>query len=549
MQEWLDTIPTSPEPLKFLVLAAMTLVSEDLTCISTGTLIAEDILSPFTGILACFTGIFIGDGLLYLVGLLMGKRALKLPILRSLLSEARVERCRKWFESNGFKAVIISRFIPGTRLPTYFAAGMMGSRAKFFLIAAAVATALWTPLIVVGSWFFGEQMKGWLQFSKSKTGLAVIIIVLCSFLVFRLLLGLGDWRMRRRVKSRLYRLVRWEFWPIIVLYTPVFIYNLWLAVKYRRLNLFLGSNPGIDFSGMVGESKHQIMSKFKHVTDYVATFTDIPESESTDDRLAMLEAWMAENNESYPVIFKPDVGQRGSGVRRVENREQAADYFEQHSSQIQVQAFAPGPYEFGIYYRRFPNQPNGEILGLTGKDFPQVVGNGKESLEHLILRNPVAMGRYHIFRERFKDRLESVPEPGEVVHLVNTGNHCLGTIFNDSSHLLTPALQERFDEISKQTEGIYIGRYDIRATNLEDFRLGRAFKILEFNGATCEPSHMYDLRHGLFYGLRALFKHYASLWEIGSQNARNGVAIPKLTALLRAFFHAKKQAKSHPAPE
>jgi len=549
VQEWLDTIPNSPEPLKFLVLAAMTLISEDLTCISTGTLIAEDLLNPLTGIFACFTGIFVGDGLLYVVGLLMGKRALQWPILRKFLSEQRVERCRGWFESNGFKAVIISRFIPGTRLPTYFAAGLMGSRAKYFLIAAALATAIWTPLIVVGAWFFGAQMKNWLQFSKSKTGLAFLIIVISGFLVFRLLLSLGDWRKRRRLKSRLYRLVRWEFWPIVVLYTPVFIYNLWLAVKYRRLSLFLGSNPGIEFSGMVGESKHQIMSKFQHATDYVAQFAQIPAKGSVGERLGDLETWMAKTGETYPVILKPDIGQRGSGVRRVDHRDQAKAYLEHNPNLVQVQAHAPGPYEFGVYYRRFPNEPSGKILGLTGKDFPQVVGNGKDSLEHLILKNPVAMGRYHIFRERFKDRLETVPEPGEVIHLVNTGNHCLGTIFNDSSHLLTPALQERFDEITKQTEGIYIGRYDIRASNLEDFRLGRAFKILEFNGATCEPSHMYDLRHGLLYGLRALFKHYASLWEIGYQNANKGVQIPKLSALIKAFFKAKNQAKSHPKPE
>ena len=549
MQEWLDTIPNSPEPLKFLVLAAMTLVSEDLTCISTGTLIAEDLLNPITGILACFVGIFVGDGMLYVVGLLMGKRALQLPILRSLLSEQRVERCRGWFEANGFKAVLISRFIPGTRLPTYFAAGLMGSRAKFFLFAAAIATAIWTPLIVIGAWFFGAQMKSWLQFSKSKTGLAFIIIVISSFIMFRLLLTLGDWKKRRRLKSRLYRFVRWEFWPIIVLYTPVFLYNIWLALKYRRLNLFLGSNPGIEFSGMVGESKHQIMSKFNHLEEFVAHFGEIPAMEDLPQRLDALEAWMAQNGESYPVILKPDVGQRGSGVKRVENRDEAATYLQTNPNQVQIQAFAPGPYEFGVYYRRFPNQPTGEILGLTGKEFPQVVGNGRDDLEHLILKNPGAMGRYHIFRERFKNRLASVPAPGEVIHLVNTGNHCLGTIFNDSSHLLTPALQERFDDITKHTQGIYIGRYDIRATNLEDFRLGRAFKILEFNGATCEPSHMYDLRYGLLFGLKSLFKHYASLWEIGSQNAKSGVRIPKLSALIKAFFKARQQAKSHPKPE
>ena len=104
MQEWLDSIANAPDYLKFIIIAVSTLISEDLTCISTGTFIAKDVIHPVTGILACFIGIFVGDGLLYFVGLLLGKRALKLPIIRSILSEKRVDQCKSWFESNGFKA-------------------------------------------------------------------------------------------------------------------------------------------------------------------------------------------------------------------------------------------------------------------------------------------------------------------------------------------------------------------------------------------------------------------------------------------------------------
>lgn len=549
MQEWLDSIANAPDYLKFFIIAVSTLISEDLTCISTGTFIAKEIIHPVTGILACFVGIFVGDGLLYFVGLLVGKRALKLPIIRSILSEKRVDQCKSWFESNGFKAVLISRFVPGTRLPTYFAAGLLGSRAKYFLLSAALATALWTPLIVLAAWLYGEQLEQWLEFSKSKSALAVLISVVSAFLVFKLLIAFSDWRKRRRIRSRLYRLVRWEFWPIIVVYFPVVFYNLWLVFKYRRFNLFLGSNPGIDFSGMVGESKHQIMSLFQGQEDYVATFGLIPPAQDIHVRIEVVEAWLKSNQLTFPVIFKPDVGQRGSGVKRIDDLNAARTYLEHNHHSIQIQAFVPGPYEFGVYYIRYPNQPEGKIIGLTGKDFPQVVGNGKTNLETLILKNPVAMGRYHIFLHRFKACLESIPKPGEVIHLVNTGNHCLGTIFNDSTHLLTDALQARFNEITHSAEGIFIGRYDIRASNLEGFRLGKAFKILEFNGATCEPAHMYDLRHGFFFAIRCLCRHYAALWEIGYQNTKRGIPIPKISQLIRAFLHAKRLEKAHPKAE
>ena len=54
---------------------------------------------------------------------------------------------------------------------------------------------------------------------------------------------------------------------------------------------------------------------------------------------------------------------------------------------------------------------------------------------------------------------------GVRVRLVEAGNHCQGCIFRDGSHLLSTALRDRIDEISRNIPGFFIGRYDIRYTS------------------------------------------------------------------------------------
>ena len=49
-----------------------------------------------------------------------------------------------------------------------------------------------------------------------------------------------------------------EFWPIWLMYIPVAIQWLFLAVRYQSLSLPLIANPGIPLSGMVGVSKSAV---------------------------------------------------------------------------------------------------------------------------------------------------------------------------------------------------------------------------------------------------------------------------------------------------
>ena len=535
MDELAQKLMDAPEWMKIFILGSSTLVSEDLTTITAGVLVSQGGLAWGTALLGCFLGIFVGDGLLYLVGFVFGKPALNLPILRNLLTEEKVSECGRWFEANGLKVVLLSRFLPGTRLPTYFAAGLLGARAKFFLPAAALATAIWTPLLILASWFFGEQLRDYMIFNEGYRWLVMALGILAVFGSIRFLLKMGDWKFRRRMQSRWRRFSRYEFWPLPVFYFPIAIYNLLLMIRYRRLSLPLISNPGMPLSGYVGESKLDIIQSIQGHEAFVVKTLALSPALEVSNRFNYISAWMVEHHLNYPLILKPDVGERGDGVIKVESDLELRAALINMNQMYQVQEYAPGPYEFGVFYMRLPDRERGAVMGLTGKDFPKIVGDGEATIDDLIYRHPMGVGRFHIYRERFKARLNEVLLPGETLSLVSFGNHCLGTVFQDSSHLVTSSLSNRFDEISRAIPGFFIGRYDVRVRDLQRFVTGEAFTIVELNGAASEPGHVYDIRYNAFFAYKVFFRLYRDLWRIGWLNASKGIEPPSLFELLKAW--------------
>ncbi len=549
MDDWMielsQNIALASEWQKIGLLGVSTfVVSEDLTTIAAGMLISQDVLSVSTAFWGCFLGIFLGDGLLYLIGLVLGRPAMKLPILRRLLTPEKVAECEAWFARNGIQVVIMSRFLPGTRLPTYFAAGVMRSRASFFMLAAAIATAIWTPLLLGASWFFGDRLSALFTQLGAHPWIVVPLSFAILIVVFQGFSKLTNWRWRRRFRSRLHRIMRWEFWPIGVLYLPIFVQNLWLAIKYRRLTLPLLCNPSIEFGGIVGESKSEVLDLYKKPHRFIPSYRVLLAG-TVESRIAQTLEWMEEGGLTFPIILKPDAGQRGYGVRLIRNATDMHDYLQLVPIPTIAQAYAHGPYEFGVYYVRRPGEERGVVAGITGKEFPKLVGDGTTNIEDLILRLPAAQGRIHIFTNRFKDRLNEVLVRGETLALVHAGNHCQGTIFLDHTHLITPQLEERIDLITREIEGLHICRIDIRAKNLEAFRSGECFQMVEINGATAEPSHMYDPRHGLFNAWRQLMKHWSNVWYIGHLNRLAGEPTPKLSDFIASIKRYRKNTRYH----
>ena len=523
-----------------LLIAAATLVSEDLTCIATGLLVSRGTLAFGPGVVACFVGIVGGDLLLYAAGRYLGRPALKRRPLRWLLTDADLARTSVWFERKGPALVLTSRFVPGTRLPTYVAAGVLHTRFLPFLGFFLLAAAVWTPLLVALAVLYGEAvLAAFAVYSRWSfpllLGSALILLV-----VVKVLIPLFTWRGRRLLLSRWRRLTRWEFWPPWVFYPPVAVYVLWLGVRYRSLLLFTAANPGIPAGGVVGESKWDILRSFAGPASVLPAMAFLPGDTTAAQRRAQVDSFMAERGLGWPLVVKPDVGERGAGVTIVRSRDQLHRVLQHAGGALLVQEYLPGR-EYGIFYHRKPDDPAGRIFSITNKRLPTVTGDGVSTLEALILRGERTVCIARMLLERHATRLWDVPADGEVVALVDLGTHCRGAAFFDGTALRTVTLEATIDRISRNFTGFYFGRYDVRADSDEALRQGH-FKVIELNGVASEATSIYDPKYRLVDAYRILRQQWRTAFEIGAANRAAG-ARPASLNELRVLFRTHREAR------
>ena len=146
-------------------------------------------------------------------------------------------------------------------------------------------------------------------------------------------------------------------------YAPVGMWVLYLAGKYRGLSTMTAANPGIPDGGTVGESKFDILSKLP--ADCVIPSLLIA-SGGLSERLSQLQAHIESSGWSFPIVMKPDVGQRGAGVKLAQSLTDVAAYLLRVANPIVVQPYHAGPFEAGVfYYRRPTGLPDGFSQSLT----------------------------------------------------------------------------------------------------------------------------------------------------------------------------------------
>lgn len=346
-------------------------------------------------------------------------------------------------------------------------------------------------------------------------------------------------RRRRLLLSSWRRLTRWEYWPLWAVYPPVVLWVVWLALKHRRATLFTAANPAIPSSGVAGESKFAILKGLGEPAAWIARSGLIAGALPPPARVAMADAFMAARGLLLPVVLKPDQGQRGGGVKVVRCRAELEAYLEGATGDTVIQEYVPGV-EFGVFYVRRPSEPRGSILSITEKRLPAVTGDGRRTIEQLILDDPraVCMARFHLAHQR--PRLATVPAAGAPISLGDCGSHCRGAEFLDGRRYLSPALEAAVEAVVRHFDGFYFGRFDVRAPSADAFARGE-FTVIELNGVTSEPTHIYDPAVGLVDAYRALFAQWSLAFAIGAENARAGAAVTPPWPLAQATITALRR--------
>lgn len=288
--------------------------------------------------------------------------------------------------------------------------------------------------------------------------------------------------------------------------------------------------------GMFGESKYEILKTLP--TEVVPESIFIPYPTPS----ISIEQRIREKGLEFPLIFKPDIGERGFMVRRINSTGDLEKYLSEVKVDFIIQNFVNLPLEFGVFYQRYPSRDQGEVVSIVGKEMLFVTGDGTSTLAELIHDNDRAQLQWEKLKVKFAGELQTIPPMGTTIELVSIGNHALGTKFLNCNYLITAELSRSFDTISKQIPGFYFGRFDLRCASVEDLESGKV-SIMELNGCGAEPAHIYDPSFKFFDAVAVLFRHWKAIFEIARENRNKGiryVTIKEGAAYYRKFKTATK---------
>jgi pimeloyl-ACP methyl ester carboxylesterase/membrane protein DedA with SNARE-associated domain len=517
-----------------------TLLSEDLTAVSAGLLVQAGQMDLGLAVLSCFVGIFVGDLVLWAIGRYFGRRALAWPWVRRALPADRLERTQDWLQKRGWSAILISRFVPGLRLPVYLAAGVLGRNATWFIFWSFLAVLIWTPLLVIGAALFGMAVVEPLHQLVRYGWLALLLAGAGGLVLLRLLAAMADPFFVPKLRARLGRLYRWEFWPAWLFYLPLIPWLAYLSVRYRGVLTWTCANPGVPDGGVVGEAKFDILARLAPTAIVPSA---VIEPGELSQRVEQLRQAIESGGWTFPLILKPNAGQRGAGVKRVNDGADAEKYLQANPVAVLAQTYHPGPFEAGVFYYRIPGEATGHIFSITDKRFPVVTGDGRSTLEQLIWRHPRYRMQAGTFLTRHANEKGRVLAANEEFRLALAGNHCQGTLFCDGAALLTPELERAVDAIVQPFDGFFIGRFDIRYSDVAEFRAGRGLAVVELNGVTSESSNLYDPSWSLLAAYRTLFRQWALIYRIGDENRRRGHRPSGVVALLGSIWRFYRERR------
>ena len=517
----------------FLLLVFAAYASEDLTCITAGLLVAQGRLDFPVAVAACYVGILSSDlGIAWLARVL-GRPALRLPPFKWWVSEARFEEASAWLRRRALTVVLVSRFLPGTRLPTCLAAGILRTSLLRFCFYFALAVAIWTPAFVGVNALLGreavERFGG-----RLPGGLlgAVLALALVIFTVRSVFVPLFTWRGRRIWRGRLLRIRHWEFWPMWAFYPPLALYILWQGLRRRGLTAFTAINPAMPLGGLLGESKSDILDGLAGIGEALPAWRHLPTS-NREERVAALHRFLEDEDLDYPVVLKPDTGERGRGVAVARSDAEAAAFFEATPGPALAQEYVAGE-EYGVFWARHPGRRDGQVFSITHKVRPAVTGDGTRTLERLILDDPRAVAIARIYRREHPAAATQVPAAGESVELTQVGAHSRGTIFLDANDLHTPQLEQAMNLICTAYDGFDFGRLDVRVPSAEALQRGEGLRVLEVNGVTSEATHMYDRRYGFFAAHAILRRQWKLAFDLAEERISGGVRPATLSRILHA---------------
>lgn len=327
------------------------------------------------------------------------------------------------------------------------------------------------------------------------------------------------------------KLTNYEYWPMWAFYICLFPFYLIQIIKNRHLFFFTNVNPGIDeFGGLFFDSKNGIdqliPTKFRAKSILV--------NEINEEKFLINV-----KDFHFPVILKPDNGERGKDVFLLNNVNEF-NQLKQNYKDYLIQEYIDTDCEYGVFVVFFPHTAEFKITSLTEKKYFEIEGDGFNNIEKLILQKDRGIVSFEKLKNNSKLDLNCIPLKGEKLIIHKMGNHNKGTEFIDIGNKISDKMNEQFSALMTMLPGIQYGRFDVKTKSFTDLETFDYMKIMEFNGLAAEPIHIYDSRVGFMNAIKSFLTHHRLIIDISKYNKQKGIkpasSIKTLKKVYSKFF-------------
>lgn len=312
-----------------------------------------------------------------------------------------------------------------------------------------------------------------------------------------------------------------EFWPQRAFEAPYYAYVLTRCLlRGMQPKTLLKANYALDHGELGLGSKYSTQLAFDQTHFPATTLLELPHQQEQAQAFA--------ETHGFPLILKPLIGFVGKGVVKVSSTEELLTEMTTLNGSYLLQAFCAHTEEYGVFFIRRQGIP--QITGINRKHFPEVTGNGRDTVGELARAHPRYSAHWGMFL-RYLDN-EHVPAAGERVRLSFIGSHTMGCKFTDDSALITRPLQDALFKVCDSQPGFNFGRFDLKVANEAALQRGE-FTIIEVNGIASLPTHMFDPGYTARQGYRIFLEHGRYLVEIAHEHRNTDMPFDGYRALWR----------------
>ena len=340
--------------------------------------------------------------------------------------------------------------------------------------------------------------------------------------------------MIKQVKHRITKLFYWEFWPVWLSGSPLVLFLIYFGIKARKLFFLTNVNPAFENSALVYASKFKILQQLNSTAVPKSVF--FKHHRTSEQQLELL---LESNQLEFPIIVKPDKGERGLLVEKINNLTQLHKYLSSNKIDFIIQEFVNLPNEIGIFFNKMPGSDLINISSVCLKEFLKLKGDGKSTIRELLENDFHGKHQLERFEESLKVNLDEVLKIDQIKLLEPIGNHSRGTKFMDGSHLIDDKIIKLVQFILQDKEGINYGRFDIKYNSIASLKELKEFKVIELNGVASEPTHVYDRNINIFKKYKIWFEHWNTMYKISQLQSLKGyspLSIGSVLKILKNYF-------------